>query len=170
MTAAVDQLLMRYETGQISRRQLLGALTAIALPAPPPGTAHPAVGVVEQLNHVTVFVRDVERAVAFYQRLFGMPVLTPQEPGVNLRVGTGFFGIYPADGGSPGINHVCFGLKNFEADSILKKLSGAGVTGHLRVRGDTKELYFTDADNILVQLQDVHYRGGVGPLGDRDPK
>lgn len=32
-----------------------------------------------------------------------------------------------------------------------------------------RELYFTDPDNIHVQLQDIRYRDGAGPLGDRDP-
>jgi hypothetical protein len=27
-----------------------------------------------------------------------------------------------------------------------------------------------DPDGISVQLQDVKYKGGVGPLGDRDPR
>src|SRR5262245_51180232 len=154
MAAALDQLLTRYETGQISRRELLGALTALAVPALAAPSPKPTVGVVEQLNHVTVFVQDVEKAVTFYQRLFGMPVLTRQEPGVNLRVGTGFLGIYPAEGRPRGINHVCFGLENFDADSVLKKLAEAGVTGNIRLRGDTKELYFTDANDVRVQLQD----------------
>jgi hypothetical protein len=37
------------------------------------------------------------------------------------------------------------------------------------MRGETKELYFTDPDGIRVQLQDVKYKGGVGILGDKDP-
>ena len=133
--------------------------------------AEPAVGTATQLNHVTVFVQNVQRSVEFYQRLFGMPVLTSQEPGVNLRVGSGFLGIYPAQDSALGINHVCLGLENFDADAVLAKLGDAGVTGSIRLRrGDTKELYFTDNDNVRVQLQDARYRGGVGPLGDRDPK
>jgi len=79
-------------------------------------------------------------------------------------------GIYPAQGRPTGINHVCFGLNNFDADAVLRKLAEAGVKGSIRLRGDTKELHFTDADNVGVQLQDVRYRGGTGPLGDRDPK
>jgi catechol 2,3-dioxygenase-like lactoylglutathione lyase family enzyme len=122
------------------------------------------------LNHVTAYVQDVAKSVEFYQRLFGMPVLTRQEPGVNLRVGSGFFGLYPAQGRPTGIDHVCFGLNNFDADTVLRKLGEAGVKGSIRLRGDTKELHFTDADNVGVQLQDVRYRGGIGPLGDRDPK
>ncbi len=30
----------------------------------------------------------------------------------------------------------------------------------------TPELYFTDPDGILIQLQDVSYCGGSGYLGD----
>lgn len=170
MITNFDQLLSRYESGQISRRDLLGALTALAVAAPAAAAAEPEVGTVNQLNHVTVFVQNVQQSVEFYQRLFGMPVLTPQEPGVNLRAGSGFLGIYPAQGRPTGIDHVCLGLETFDADAVLKKLADAGVSGSIRLRGDTKELYFTDADNVRVQLQDSHYRGGIGPLGDRDPK
>jgi catechol 2,3-dioxygenase-like lactoylglutathione lyase family enzyme len=170
MIGGFDRLLTQYETGQISRRELLGGLTALAIAAPLARAAEPAVGTVTQLNHVTVFVQNVQKSVEFYQRLFGMPVLTPQEPGVNLRVGSGFFGIYPAQNRPVGINHVCFGLENFDADAVLAKLGNAGVTGSIRVRGDTKELYFTDNDNVRVQLQDIRYRGGIGPIGDRDPE
>ncbi len=41
------------------------------------------------------------------------------------------------------------------------------MKGNIRLRGDTKELYFTDPDGIRVQLQDVKYIGGTGVLGDK---
>jgi hypothetical protein len=34
------------------------------------------------------------------------------------------------------------------------------------LRGDTKELYFNDPDNVRVQLQDATYKGGTGVLGN----
>jgi len=170
MIEGFDQLLAHYESGRISRRGLLGGLAALATSRQLPTGAAPEVGTAVQLNHVTMFVGSVERSVAFYQRLFGMPVLTPQEPGVNLRVGSAFLGLYPAGDRPAGINHLCFGLDDFDPDSVLQRLQEAGVTGRLRQRADTKELYFNDLDDILVQLQDVRYRGGVGPLGDRDPE
>jgi catechol 2,3-dioxygenase-like lactoylglutathione lyase family enzyme len=169
MISRLDELLAQYESGRISRRDLLGSLAALAMAAPLQASTLPEVGTVTQLNHVTMFVESVERSVAFYQRLFGMPVLTPQDPGVNLRAGVGFLGLYPAGDGPSGINHACFGVDGFDADAVLQRLKTAGVTGRIRLRGDTKELYFTDPDNIVVQLQDSRYRGGVGPLGDRDP-
>ena len=170
MNTGVEQLLTRYEKGQITRRELLCALAAFVTVAPAATAAEPAIATVKQLNHVTVFVKDVQKSVDFYQGLFGMPVLTPQEPGINLTAGSGFLGIYPAEGRGTGINHVCFGVDNFDADAILKKLTDRGLAATIRLRGDTKELYFTDPDGVRVQLQDVRYRGGVGLLGDRDPK
>jgi len=170
MIDGFDQLLAQYESGRISRRALLAGLAALAVSRPLPASAEPEVGTATQLNHVTLFVGSVERSVAFYQRLFGMPVLTHQEPGVNLRVGSGFLGLYPAGDRPTGINHLCFGIDGFDPESVMQRLEEAGVTGRIRLRGDTKELYFTDPDDILVQLQDSRYRGGVGPLGDRDPE
>jgi len=170
MGMQLDQLLNQYENGHISRRELLGALASIVVAAPAVGAQQPAIGTVKQLNHVTIFVRDVQESVSFYQSLFGMPVLTPQDPGINLNAGTGFLGIYPAQAGVAGIHHVCLGLEQFEPDAVLEKLADRGLEANIRLRGDTKELYFTDPDGVRVQLQDVRYRGGVGPLGDRDPK
>lgn len=170
MIAELDALLHRYERREITRRDLLGGLLALAARAPDALGAPPAVAPVRQLNHVTAFVRDVQTSAAFYQRLFGMPLLTRQDPGVNLNAGSGFFGIYPARGRPPGIDHVCFGLDQFDADAVREALGTAGVNASIRLRGDTKELYFTDPEGIRVQLQDVRYRGGVGPLGDRDPQ
>jgi catechol 2,3-dioxygenase-like lactoylglutathione lyase family enzyme len=171
MSAGIEQLLMNYETGQLSRRKLIAILSALAVGLPTAsGTTEPDVAWARQLNHVTVFVKDVEKSAHFYQELFGMPLLTVQAPGVNLSAGTGFLGIYPEQGQGTGINHFCFGLDNFDADRALHQLSNHGVKARIRLRGDTKELHFTDPDNIRVQLQDVSYNGGVGPLGNRKRK
>ncbi|HTT05446.1 MAG TPA: VOC family protein [Steroidobacteraceae bacterium] len=170
MIAQLDGLVSRYEKGQISRRELICGLTAIAM-APSLANAKPAIGTAASINHVSIVVKDVQKSQQFYQRLFGMPLLTRQdsEGGVNLSAGSSFFGIYPAMGHPTGLNHVCFGLKNFDADAVGSELRALGVAAHVFSRGDTRELMFTDADNVRVQLQDTRYRGGVGPLGDRDP-
>lgn len=174
---SLDSLLSQYEEGSLSRRELLAALAVlIAVPAAEAsaatqGAAKP-IGAVKAMNHVTCFVPDVKKSVEFYQSLFGMPILTRQDPGINLSTGNGFFGIYPNQGGASGgsINHVCFAMENFDADAVLTQLTERGIKGNIRLRGDTKELYFTDPDGIRVQLQDVKYIGGTGVLGDKPPK
>ena len=169
----LDALLNQYENGSLSRRDLLAALALlVAAPAADAAQAAKPVGAVKTMNHVTCFVPNVQKSVDFYQGLFGMPILTKQDAGINLSTGSGFYGLYPgpASATTGSINHVCFGLENFDADAVLKQLIDRGVKGSIRLRGDTKELYFTDPDGIRVQLQDVKYIGGTGVLGDKPPK
>jgi catechol 2,3-dioxygenase-like lactoylglutathione lyase family enzyme len=171
MRQTLDGLLDRYDEGRLSRRELLGALAALAVAGPSaPANAAP-VGTVASFNHVTVFVPDVQRSVAFYQSTLGLPILTRQDPGINLNCGTGFLGVYPLPANTTAgrIDHLCLGMENFDADAVLAELTSRGVKGSIRLRGDTKELYFTDPDGIRVQLQDVKYKGGTGVLGDKEP-
>lgn len=155
-------------------------------------TSKPPIAV-RTLSHVTLTVTDPQRSVAFYQKLFGMPLQTRQGPTTLLSIGSG--PSFVAFGGSPtakpAIGHICFTVENFDADRIMKTLADAGVktvngpgggplTAWVRQRGPenngggrgakaTPELYFTDPDNLMMQLQDVRYCGGSGPLGEVCP-
>lgn len=84
------------------------------------------------------------------------------------------------------INHVCMNMEGFEPKAVMKTLADYGITersgngpaGPLKsyvtlrmpdrggAEGGTPELYFTDPDGLLIQLQDVKYCGGGGFLGD----
>jgi hypothetical protein len=85
------------------------------------------------------------------------------------------------------INHVCMNMENFKPDDVLRTLTtfglsprgeAQGAAGPLKhyvslrmenrggAPGGTPELYFTDPDGLLIQLQDVKYCGGGGFLGD----
>ncbi len=174
MDRELEQLLSHYESGRMTRRDLLGTLALLVAAPAVDSAAHAAqagapVGAVKTMNHVSIFVPSVEKSMAFYQSVFGLPLLTKQEPGMNLSTGASFLGIYPAAAGATtgSINHLCLGMENFDADAVVKQLAERGVKASIRLRGDTKELYFADPDGIRVQLQDVKYKGGTGPLGDQ---
>jgi catechol 2,3-dioxygenase-like lactoylglutathione lyase family enzyme len=155
-------------------------------PAPGPGRI-----TVRDFNHFTIFVSDQRRSVAFYQRLFGMPIDTCQGTLPLLRVGAGnqFLALVGA-GGDPSdafIHHACFSVDDFDPDRILGLLEEYGVKPRGNQRGPvgplqsyvtmrmpnrggapggTPELYFTDPDGILLQIQDARYCGGSGFLGN----
>jgi catechol 2,3-dioxygenase-like lactoylglutathione lyase family enzyme len=170
MNAALDHLLNEYDDGRVSRRQLMAAIAGVVAAASRPATAGAAaaVGPVKQLNHVSIFVPDVVKSRQFYQDVFALPLLTTQDPGVNLSTGSGFLGIYPAPNGQKGsINHLCLAIDDFDAGTVLKTLTGRGIQARIRQRGDTNELYMTDPDGISVQIQDSRYIGGTGVLGDK---
>jgi catechol 2,3-dioxygenase-like lactoylglutathione lyase family enzyme len=156
MTPDIDGLVTRYDAGEISRRDFVAALAAIVAP---PQAASSRLEV-RTLNHVTLFVSNVDQSVKFYQDLLGLPVMSRQDNGINLAAGSSFVGIYQAGGNAkPHINHFCLGVEQFDADRAMKVCAEHGVKGRIRMRGDVKEFYFPDPDNISVQLQDVSYRG-----------
>jgi catechol 2,3-dioxygenase-like lactoylglutathione lyase family enzyme len=155
MTAAIERLVGKYDAGEITRRDFVGALCA----AVSGRSAEPPLDVAT-LNHVTLFVSNVDRSVAFYQRLLGLPVMSRQDNGINLAAGSSFVGIYAAQNDArPHINHFCLGVERFDVDQAMKACADQGVKGRVRMRGDVKEFYFNDPDGLSVQLQDVGYRG-----------
>ena len=145
---------------------------------------------VSEFNHFTIFVTDQQRSIELYQRLFGMEVDTYQGALPVLRVGSGkqFLALAGVPGISTGlIHHASLAVVDFDVDRIFSLLEGYGLTvlgeasgangplqTYVTMRGPnrggapegTPELYFTDPDGILIQLQDVRYCGGNGYFGD----
>ena len=153
MTKELDALIARYDSGLISRRQLLVALAAAAVA---PATATSGGFQARSLNHVTLAVSDVERSRAFYEEVLGIGVVSTQKNGVNMGLGASFLGLYKI-GETPGIHHFCVGLDEYEVEDAAEKLRGLGLEPY--VREDKPEVYFPDPDGITVQLENKRYRG-----------
>ena len=66
-----DNLLRQYEDGTLTRRQVLGAITALAVPAR--AGAQPGRFRARSLHHVNVGVTDVAQSETFYRTLLGVP-------------------------------------------------------------------------------------------------
>jgi catechol 2,3-dioxygenase-like lactoylglutathione lyase family enzyme len=140
---------------------------------------------VRNINHMTLHVSDLKRSVAFYQGLFGMPVVNRQENSVGLRIGSGpqHLGVSVAGANEkPAFDHFCMTTGDFNVERMLQVLAGHGVTKReegsdargalkawVRMRGETPEFYLSDPDGIAVQIQDASYCGGGGPLGNMCP-
>ena len=180
MGNSIEQLVTRYDGGEISRRNLIASLSALLLSSSqtPAQSRQPDIPV-STLNHVTLSVVDVRRSVEFYQDLFDMPLLTsrstdPADEVANspsLAIGTGPQSLGLFEGGNrvpPSIHHFCLGVDGFDVDKTLQTLADKGVEGRVRIRdNEVPELMFSDPDNISVQVQDASYCGGLGTLGNR---
>ncbi len=165
MNPAVDTLLTQYESGRMSRRDLVALLTALAMPLP--AAAQTAVLKAATLNHASLIVSDLDRSVSFYQRTFGLPVKSTQQGGVNLAVGDAFLGVYQGGANAmPHINHVCFGIRGFDPAATVAALEAQGLPAESRTRDGVTQVYTADPDNLRIQLQDVSFCGGVGALGN----
>ena len=90
MTAIIEELLGRYEKGQVSRRHIIASLAALfATSSTAEPQTQPAPIAVRTLNHVSISVSDVKRSVDFYQSLFGMTVKSQQGVAGNAVAGGG---------------------------------------------------------------------------------
>jgi catechol 2,3-dioxygenase-like lactoylglutathione lyase family enzyme len=173
-----------------------GALGSVCLARPEPASRKGPLAV-RALSHFTLDVSNQQRSTAFYQEVFGMPIQARQGATPLLAVGHGpqFLALGHGSAnsetpGTPGIAHVCLTMEGFDPRGVMKILAdfgikqrsdAAGPVGPLTsyvslrmedrggARGGTPELYFTDPDGILVQLQDVGYCGGSGYLGNVCP-
>jgi catechol 2,3-dioxygenase-like lactoylglutathione lyase family enzyme len=174
-----------YQTNRISRRRMLLSLPGLVMAPHAIAQTRPQIRV-RGINHVALSVSDVKRSLDFYQGLFGIPVLARQGPTtISLQIGPGpqALGLISAGTNAPNINHLCFGVENFNVDQIIRVLAQHGIARddaggpmkvRVRMRGPesggakegTAELYFQDADGIVVQLQDPRYCGGAGVLGN----
>jgi catechol 2,3-dioxygenase-like lactoylglutathione lyase family enzyme len=157
----------------------------LATPEPAPGEGLLALG---EFNHFTLFVADQQRSIQFYQSLFGLEIDTYQGALPVLRVGSGnqFLAFPRVPPTSGRIHHASLSVEDFDVDRIFSVLEGYGLTvlreaggadgplqAYVTMRGPdrggapegTPELYFTDPDGILLQLQDATYCGGNGYLG-----
>lgn len=155
---SIDTLVTAFESGRLSRRQLVQGLSALvaAATAPAPAAAQaPAIPALS-LNHVSLAVNDPEASKQFFQKTFGMPVVSTQGTGINLALGTSFLGLYKMP--NPGrVDHVCLGVANYEVNAMAAKLEAQGIKA--TIRKDKPEVYFTDPDGIRFQLEDKDYRG-----------
>jgi len=142
----------------------------------------PAPVQVRTMNHIKYYVSDLPRALEWYLRLTDMETVHYQEPEGGprtagyegppipvLRVGAGPQHIALVEGSGPEAFrlHVGFGVDDFDPDRVMGALREHGATAQVRMReGVTPEILVDAPDGVRLQLQDVRYCGGGGPLGD----
>ncbi len=157
MKNIIENMLDSYEKGGVSRRDFVQSLTVIiAAPAiiSQAGTA-PLTG--KMLNHVTLYVSDVDRSKKFYRSLLALPVRKEEKDLCNLDLGESFLCLYQKDT-APSINHFCIGINSFNAPTIFEKLKKEFPSSNVVIE-DGKEIYLNDPDNIRVQLSAKDYKG-----------
>jgi catechol 2,3-dioxygenase-like lactoylglutathione lyase family enzyme len=176
----------------INRRELLLSIPAVALAPRLLGQATKPVIALKGLSSFVLSVSDMRRSIDFYQGLFGMPIQARQGQNVLLRIGKGpqFMMLTPAGANPPSIvPRLGLKVENFNADRIVGMLEQHGVTraaagdpgltgGAMKVRvsrrgpenggaaDGTPELFLGDPDDFVLQIHDVSYAGGSGPMGN----
>ena len=144
----------------------LGDVCDAAAQAVRPAGAPPPIPV-KTLNHVRMIVPNAQRALAWHLKLTDMRLVMDRGPTKILRVGSGpqFVALIEGNGPEAFHPHVGFGVQGLSADQIIARLGEHGIAAQKTLRDGTPEILFDSPDGIEIQLQDVSYCGGRGPLG-----
>ena len=132
---------------QISRRD---ALLALGVGAIRQARADGGLLRASRVDHVSLAVGNIDKALVFYRSLFGNEVLKDRTSLRRyLRLGPCYMAIAPAAAGeAKRIDHFGIGVANFNASALKTSLEGAGF----KVRQSDVGLFLEDPDGTNIQI------------------
>ena len=146
MNSTISKLLEAYENGRMSRRALVQGLAVLAASS---GTVSAAGFQGNSINHVSLFVSNLQRSTDFYQRVFGCPV-NKRDGNNQLMFGKDFLVLRP--GNPPAkVDHFAIGVDNFNKDSVTADLKARGATP-IDQQGGGFGFHVLDPDGFPVQV------------------
>jgi catechol 2,3-dioxygenase-like lactoylglutathione lyase family enzyme len=162
MIAHLDSLVVQYERGALTRRELVTALAALCLPsvldaaqAPPPA---PGPIPISGVDHLAFRVSNLKRSTAFYQQHLGGRVRSQSSNAVFLDIGSHWLALFARGAAStgyeatqPGVDHISFhSTKHRTLDQRMGALRARGLNP-VSPPGSSR-VYFRDPDGIILQL------------------
>ena len=152
MKSTISTLLATYENGKLSRRDLVQALALLAAGS---GTVSAAGFQGNSINHVSMYVSDLQKSSDFYQRVLGCTV-NKREGNNQILFGKNFLVLRP--GKPPGkVDHLAIGVDNFNQDSVAADLKARGITP-LNEKGGAG-FHVVDPDGMPLQITSVNNTG-----------
>jgi catechol 2,3-dioxygenase-like lactoylglutathione lyase family enzyme len=132
---------------RMSRRD---ALLALGVAATLPARAEGGLLRATRVDHVSLAVGDIDKALVFYRTLFGNEVLKDSRtPRRYLRLGPCYLAMAPAAAGeAKRIDHIGIGIASFDASALKSSLERAGFP----VRQSDLGLFVQDPDGTSIQL------------------
>lgn len=149
MEAMISGLLSRFERGALSRRDLVQSLALMAAA----GTAVQAqeAGLKSvKIDHISIQVSDLPRSVAFYEKMFGLTVVSEDKPNEIVRLGVGKALVSLHHKSPTGIvDHFAIGVEGFNREAVTRALKarGADPTDNLDAG-----FHIVDPEGIGVQI------------------
>ena len=145
MNDTISRLLEAYEKGNMSRRRLIQGLAVLAAFS----TAAEAAGFQgNSINHISLYVSNLQRSTDFYQRVFGCTV-NKRDGNNQLMFGKNFLVL--REGKPPAkVDHFAIGVDNFKKESVTADLKARGVTPKDEEGG--AGFHIVDPDGYPVQI------------------
>src|SRR5215470_2748899 len=151
MEAIISSLLNRFERGALTRRELVQGLAILAGASEAASAQGQGAGLkASKIDHVSIQVSDMPRALAFYQKMFGFTVLSEDKPNEIVRLGTGKVLVSLHHKSPTGlVDHFAIGIEGFNREAVTRELKerGANPEDNLDAGFNIK-----DPEGISVQI------------------
>jgi len=130
MEAIISDLLNRFERGALTRRGLIQGLAMLTAAGGAASVAPAESGLKgTRIDHISIQVTDLPRAVAFYEKVFGLTVLGEDKPNEISRLGAGKIIVSLHHKNPTGIvDHFAIGVENFNKAHVTEQLKAFGIT------------------------------------------
>ncbi len=151
MEAIVSNMLNRFERGALSRRELVQGLALLAAGGAATSAQAQEAGLkAVKIDHVSIQVSDLPRAVAFYEKIFGFTVLSEDKPNEIVRLGSGKVLVSLHHKNPTAIvDHFAIGVENFNKQRVTEILKSHGVTPEDNLDAG---FHFKDPEGMNVQI------------------
>jgi catechol 2,3-dioxygenase-like lactoylglutathione lyase family enzyme len=150
MESIISDLVSRFEKGALSRRGLIQGLAALAAS----GTGAAAQQAIDfktaNIDHVSIQVADLQRSVAFYQKMFGFSVVSEDKPLEIVRLGMTRT-LVSLNRQSPAgiVDHFSIGVPGYTKEAAARYLTERGATP---LDDPYAGLHVKDPDGVNVQI------------------
>jgi hypothetical protein len=130
MESTISWLLSHYETGKLTRRDLIKRLSVLAATGTITSSAAAALPKGITLDHIALRVNDMKRSRDFYVKVLGLVENTAPRANNSLRVDLPKGGFLTLQDFNPGgqVDHFCIKLENFDKTIVTEQLKGQGIT------------------------------------------
>ena len=152
METIISNLLTRFEKGALSRRGLIQGLAMLTAAG---GAATEAQGQdsgikAAKIDHMSIQVSDLPRSIAFYEKMFGMTILSEDKPNEIVRLGVGKVLVSLHHKSPTGlVDHFAIGVEKFNKEAVTRQLKEFGITPEDNLDAG---FHIKDPEGMAVQI------------------
>jgi catechol 2,3-dioxygenase-like lactoylglutathione lyase family enzyme len=156
MDAMISNLVSRFEKGSLTRRELIQSLSILAAAS---GAASAQVASEQskapgikaaKIDHVSIQVSDLPRSIAFYEKIFGLIILSEDKPNEIVRLGAGKVLVSLHHKSPTGlVDHFAIGVEKFDKDAVTRELKARGANPEDNLDAG---FHILDPEGISVQI------------------
>ena len=151
MNPVVDELVSRFDQGTLSRRHLIQGLTALAAAGgAQQAGAQTAPFSSTRIDHISIQVSDMARSIEFYEKIFGLKILSEDKENEIVRMGVTRIIVSLHRKPPVGVvDHFAIAIDGFDRETVTAELAKHGLTAQQNL---DYGFYVRDPEGIPVQI------------------